>query len=105
MADIQQFFSEYLPNKIAGNPELIEKVNASYQFDLEGAGVWTVDLTGGEGVVREGPTDEPGCVVTCAAADFETLLDNPMSAMMLFTMGKLQVSNVSLAMSLQELLG
>jgi len=104
MADVKAFFSEYLPNKIAENPDLAKEVNAVYQFDIEGAGTWTVDLTG-DGAVGEGPHDEPGCVVTCADEDFGTLLDNPAAGMMLFTMGKLRVSNVGLAMSLQKILG
>ena len=37
--------------------------------------------------------------------DFGTLLDNPAQGMMLFTMGKLKVSNVGLALSLQKILG
>lgn len=104
MADVKTFFADYLPNKIAQNPDLAKEVNAVYQFDIEGAGVWTVDLTG-EGAVGEGPHADPGCVVTCADEDFGTLLDNPAAGMMLFTMGKLQVSNVGLAMSLQKILG
>jgi putative sterol carrier protein len=104
MADVNAFFSEYLPKKIADNPSLAQEVNAVYQFDIEGAGTWTVDLTG-DGTVGEGAHDEPGCVVTCKTADFSTLLDNPAAGMMLFTMGKLKVSNVGLAMSLQKILG
>ena len=48
--------------------------------------------------------EDAGCVVNVAKADFETLLDDPSQGMMLFTMGKLQVSNVGLALSLQQLL-
>lgn len=103
MADINDFFANYLPNKLAENPGLSEEINAIYQFDIEGAGTWTVDLTNG-GSVAEGPCDEPGCTVTAAAEDFEKLLDNPASGMMLFTMGKLKVSNVGLALSLQKIL-
>jgi len=105
MADLQKFFSEYLPQKLKDNPELSEEINNTYQFDIEDAGQWTVDLTQTPGEVREGPIEEAGCVVTAAAEDFETLLDNPASGMMLFTMGKLKVTNVGLALSLQKILG
>ena len=104
MADVKDFFSNYLPTKIADNPDMAQDINAVYQFDIEGLGVWTVDLTG-KGSVNEGPHDDPGCVVTCADEDFGTLLDNPAAGMMLFTMGKLRVSDVGLAMSLQKILG
>ena len=103
MADLNNFFSEYLPTKLEKNPALCKEVNAIYQFDLDGFGIYTVDLTG-TGEVRQGASEEPGCVVTAASADFEKLLDNPASAMMLFSMGKLKVSNIGLALSLQKLL-
>ncbi len=104
MADIKDFFGNYLPQKLKDNPDLAEDIGAIYVFDLEGAGQWTVDLTVGTGEVKEGGVEEPGCTVTAAAEDFETLLDNPAQGMMLFTMGKLKVSNVGLALSLQKIL-
>jgi hypothetical protein len=103
MADLQNFFTEYLPKKLIKNPDLCTEINAIYQFDLDGFGIYTVDLTG-EGEVRSGACEEPGCVVTAASTDFEMLLDNPASAMMLFSMGKLKVSNIGLALSLQKIL-
>lgn len=105
MADTQDFFANYLPNKLQGNPGLASDINAIYVFDIDGAGKWTVDLTKAGGEVRDGGDDAPGCVVTAAKKDFETLLDNPAQGMMLFTMGKLKVTNVGLALSLQKLLG
>ena len=103
MADIQNFFDEVLPNKLTEKPELVESIGSSYQFDIDGAGSWTVDLSGDAGQVRTGGGDNPGCVVTIKAPDFEKLLDNPSSAMMLFTTGRLKVSNLTMAMSLQKL--
>lgn len=103
MADTQDFFANWLPDKLRNNPDLVKSIGAIYQFDIEGAGQWTVDLTG-EGTVTEGPSANPGCVVTASKADFEQMLDNPSSAMMLFMSGKLKVSNVGLGISLQKLL-
>lgn len=104
MADLNDFFNNYLPNKLAGNPDLAKEVNAIYVFDLDGFGQWTVDLTDGNGTVSEGAHDDAGCTVTAKSSDFESLLDNPSSGMMLFTMGKLKVTNVALALSLQKIL-
>lgn len=104
MADINDFFSNYLPNKLEENPDLAADIGAIYVFDIDGAGAWTVDLTDGNGKVSEGAVDEPGCVVSANAEDFGTLLDNPAQGMMLFTLGKLKVSNVGLALSLQKIL-
>lgn len=105
MADVRAFFTEYLPNKLTSHPDIAQSINAVYQFNLGDAGSWIVDLTQGGGAVSEGTADAPACVVTAAGADFGKLLDNPASAMMLFTMGKLKVSNISLGMSLQKILG
>jgi hypothetical protein len=105
MADLQAFFSQYLPKKLADNPDLCDEINAIYQFDLEGFGTWTADLKTDGGAVIEGTVEEPDCVVTALAEDFDQLLENPDAGMMLFVNGKLQVSNVSLALSLQKILG
>jgi putative sterol carrier protein len=104
MADVRAFFSDYLPKKLASNPKIAQDVNAVYQFNLGDAGNWIVDLKNG-GTVTEGSAPSPDCTVTAAGADFGKLLDNPSSAMMLFTMGKLKVSNIALGMSLQKILG
>jgi len=104
MADLQDFFGNYLPNKLANNPDLATEVNAIYVFDIDGFGQYTVDLTDGSGTVSEGAHDEPGCTVSAAANDFGNLLDNPSQGMMLFTMGKLKVTNIGLALSLQKIL-
>ncbi len=94
MADIEGFFNQYLPKKLAENPTLAGDINAIYVFDIDGEGAWTVDLTSGEGEVRQGGCDTAGCTVSAKKKDFETLLDKPASGMMLFTMGKLKVTNV-----------
>ena len=103
MADTQEFFSNVLPERLKGNPSLVSDINAIYVFDIDGAGQWTVDLTG-EGTVAEGGHDSPGCTVTAAKSDFEGMLDNPSSAMMLFMANKLKVSDVPLGLKLQKLL-
>ena len=103
MADTQDFFTNYLPNKLSDNPDLVKDIGAIYVFEIEDAGTYTVDLTG-EGTIAEGGHDEPGCTVNAKKEDFEAMLDNPAQAMMLFMSGKLAVSNVGLAMSLQKLL-
>jgi putative sterol carrier protein len=105
MADVRGFFTDYLPKKLADNPSIASEINAVYQFDLGDAGNWTVDLTKDGGEITEGTSEDAGCVVTAKGDDFGKLLDNPSSAMMLFTMGKLKVSNISLGMALNKLLG
>lgn len=105
MADIKKFFLETLTEKLAANPGLASGINAVYQFNLGDGGAYTVDLTKEGGSVAEGVADNAGCVVTAAGADFSGLLDNPSKAIMMFTLGKLKVSNVALGMQLQKILG
>lgn len=104
MSDVAAFFNDTMPAKLTENPDLSE-IDAVYQFDIDGAGTWIIDLTQTPGVVSEGAHDEPDCVVTCNAEDFASLLENPANGMMLFTMGKLKVSDVGRALSLQKIIG
>lgn len=104
MADVAEFFTTTLPKKLEENPTLAGDINGSYAFDIDGAGQWSVDLTDGAGKVSEGIMDGADCVVTVTAEDFGTLLDNPMMGPMLFTQGKLNVTNPALALSLTQLL-
>lgn len=105
MADdpIRDFFDNELPQRLTDQPDLATEISAVFVFDIDGAGAWTVDLTG-TGEVREGADADAGCVVTTTKDHFETLLEKPSAAMMLFMSGKLKVSNVGLGMSLQKLL-
>lgn len=103
MADTKEFFDSYLPQKIQGNPELAKSINAVFQFDIDGAGTWTLDLTG-DGTVSAGPHDEPGCVITTDRDTWEKVLDNPNLAIQMFMMGKLKASNIGLATQLQKIL-
>ena len=104
MDEITDFFTNYLPNKLQNNPDLITSVNAVYQFDIDGFGNWMVDLTTDGGVVAAGRHDSPGCVVTTSSDNFEKLLNNPSAGMTLFMTGKLKVSDIGLGMKLQGLL-
>jgi hypothetical protein len=102
MADTITFFRETLPRKIAENPDLLQ-VGAVYQFDVEGAGTWTLDLVKGE--VREGATETPGCVIAVAKEHWDQVIDTPMMATQFFMMGQLKASNLALALQLQRILG
>ena len=104
MADINGFFGDYLPGKLVANPTLASGIGAIFQFDIDGAGTWVVDLTDGSGSVYEGRHETPGCVVSTSAENFDKLLENPNAGMTLFMTGKLKVSDIPLGMRLQQLL-
>ncbi|MBN1334502.1 MAG: SCP2 sterol-binding domain-containing protein [Deltaproteobacteria bacterium] len=102
MADTFTFFRETLPQKIAENPDLL-KVGAVYQFDVAGAGTWTLDLVKGE--VREEPAPTPGCVIAVAKEHWDQVIDAPMMATQFFMTGQLKASDLTLALQLQRILG
>lgn len=105
MADTIHFFSTYLPEKIAAQPDL-QTMGAIFQFDIKDAGTWTLRLNGAEtSGVSEGPAENPSCVITTDRATWEGILDNPSKAMQAFMMGKLKASNIGLATKLQQILG
>jgi putative sterol carrier protein len=103
MSKTTSFFTDYLPQKLSAHPDLAGKVDQIFQFDIDGLGSWHVDLTVGEGSVSTGPHDNPDCTITCSEAAFEQILDKPGSAMVLMTQGKLTVSNLAAALSLQKI--
>lgn len=105
MAETREFFETFMPEKLKNKPDLASTVNAIFQFDVTGAGIWTIDLVTPGGVVHEGPAENAGCIITVGKDDWEKLLDNPGVAMQLFMTGKLKASNVGLALQLQKILG
>ena len=104
MADTAEFFTQWLPEKISKDPGLAESINASFQFDIEGAGTWTLDMTDGKSEVKEGAVDDPGCVFETDKDTWEKILDNPKLAIQMVMLRKLKVSNISLGTQLQKIL-
>ncbi|GIS90329.1 MAG: hypothetical protein CM1200mP20_03700 [Pseudomonadota bacterium] len=103
MSKTQAFFNDYLPGKLSVNPDLAGKVDQIFQFEIEGAGSFSVDLTVGEGSVLP----ERMTALTAQSAVrrrySSSFLDDPTSAMTLMSAGQLTVSNLMAAMSLQKI--
>ena len=56
--------------------------------------------------VHEGEVGEPDCTLELTSEDWQTISDNPSSAMQLYFQGKLKVSGDAMkATKLQQLLG
>jgi putative sterol carrier protein len=98
----QQFFADLAAD---ANPSRASDLDASYRFEVDGAGTWRVDVRKGQVAVDE--SDAPAdCVVK---TDEETFLEvirqeqNPMGAYMT---GKIRVEgDMGLALRLRDLLG
>ena len=79
-------------------------INASYLFDVTGAGAWKVDVEDASGVkVTEGATDA-ATTITIGEDDFTKLVGGELNPMTAFMTGKLKVKgDMGAAMKLQKL--
>ncbi len=98
--DPREFFDS-LPSRV--DPARTAGVNKSYIFDIEGAGVWKVDVTDAGVEVTEGGGDAD---VTIHASEetFRAIADGKQNPTTAFMTGKLKVDgDMSAAMKLQKL--
>jgi len=102
MADTKEFFSG-LQTKL-DNGDFSSADGFIYQFNVDGAGQWYIDLRESN-KVEEGSHDTADCTIATDKATFDSMIDNPMNAMTAFMSGTLTADNVGLAMKLQAFLG
>lgn len=102
-----QIFNEELPTKLANNADSVKKVDAIYQFNIDGdnGGTWTVDLTKDGDFVSEGASDDADCTVTMKEEDFISMWNGKLPGAQAFMTGKLKISgDMGLAMKLQKII-
>lgn len=108
MSDLTcEMFFERMKEKIAGNPELVQKLNTIYQFKLNGpgGGEWFVDLTKPGGEIGKGTNPQAKCTITMSDVDFISLVEGKLNSQMAFMTGKLKIQgDMGLALKLQNLL-
>ena len=98
--DAREFF-ETLSTRV--DPSKTAGVNKSYIFDIEGAGVWKVDVTDGGIEVTEGGGDAD---VTIRASEetFRAIAEGQQNPTTAYMTGKLKIEgDMSAAMKLQKL--
>lgn len=105
MTDIQNLFDHKLPTALLTHNEDAKQINARYQFNITGAGSWSVDLTKSGGVKCTPGTQPADCIITISSKDFDYLFEAPKSrATQLFFSGKLKVQgNQMLALKLEQI--
>jgi len=105
--DIQKFFNEDVPAKIAKNPEAAKSVGAKYQFiiDGEGGGSWFIDASASGPSCVAGNPGTAECTMQMTTESFQKLMEDPKNnGVQLFFGGKLKVTgNNMLAMKLNKL--
>ena len=96
-----------MQKRMDDNPTKLAGIKAVYQFDINGAdaGVYSVAIAEGKGVVTEGPHDSPDITIAMASSDFADMVEGKLDGIKAFMTGKLKVKgNMMLAMQLQTLL-
>lgn len=104
----QQIFEEKIATRLKDNPDVAEKINSTYQFELtgDGGGSWGIDLTKKENHIVSGSLTEPKVTITMTAKDFVDLVEGRLNGQMAFMQGKLKLKgDMSLALKLQQILG
>ena len=78
-------------------------MTASYKFDIDGAGMWLVDVDDGKVSVTEGDGDAD-CVISTSADTFRKIANREQNPTAAYMSGKLKVKgDMGQAMKLQKL--
>jgi putative sterol carrier protein len=107
MSNLQDLFEKTIAQRLQKKPDVVEQINAAYQFDLtgDGGGQWVIDLTKPSDFISAGTIEAPGVTVTMKASDFEDLVSGKLNGQMAFMTGKLKIKgDMSLALKLQQIL-
>ena len=96
-------FFEGLPGRI--DPERARALDASYRFDIEGAGNWRLEADGEKAVVAE--SDAPAdCVIRTDESTFLRIVRGEQSPMGAYMTGKVRVEgDLGLALRLRDVFG
>ena len=103
MAESAREFFETLEERI--DPARTRGTNASYRFDVDGVGIWRVEVNDGEVDVRE--SDAPAdCVIRAREEVFLRIVRGEQDPLMAYMLGKVKVEgDVALARRLRDLFG
>ena len=82
-----------------------KEIDAVYQFNINGddGGQWVVDMK--ECTVRRGEAEGADCTITVGSQDCVNLYEGQVQGPMLVMQGKLQFTNMGLAMKLGKVIG
>ena len=101
MADGAREFFETLESRI--DESKTAGMTATYLFDVDGAGKWTVDVNEGKVNVTEGG-NEADCTISVSEDNFEQLIRRDLNPTTAYMTGKLKVKgDMGAAMKLQKL--
>jgi putative sterol carrier protein len=100
VADAREFF-ETLESRV--DESKTAGMTATYLFEVDGAGTWTVDVNEGKLSVTEGGNNAD-TTITVSQENFEQLISGDLNPTTAYMTGKLKVKgDMSAAMKLQKL--
>jgi putative sterol carrier protein len=108
VTSVKDVFERHIPAKLQAKPDVVEKINAVYQFNIggPGGGTWSVDCTQPGGRVEAGSSANAKCTVSVADQAFLDIVNGKLNAQMAFMSGKLRIQgDMGLALKLQQILG
>lgn len=106
-ANVKDVFEHHIPAKLQAKPDVVQKINATYQFHISGpgGGSWTVDCTQAGGKIAPGTLAGAKCTVTATDTDFLSIVNGKLNPQMAFMSGKLKIQgDMGLALKLQQIL-
>jgi putative sterol carrier protein len=102
-ATAKEFFDGMQENL---DPEKVKGINATYQWDITGAGKWYAKLSDENIEVGEGEAESPDITITVDEQNWMDIVDGKLNGQMAFLTGKLKIQgDMTLAMKLQNLTG
>lgn len=107
VSSVKEMFERQLPERLAGKPDVVAKINAVYQFNVSGpdGGAWSVDCTAPGGKITPGVSPVARCTVTTTDQDLLKIVNGQLNPQMAFMSGKLRIQgDLGLAMKLQSIL-
>jgi hypothetical protein len=107
VASVKDIFENHIPAKFQAKPDVVQKINAIYQFNISGpgGGSWAVDCTQPGGKISEGTLAGARCTVAATDSDFLAIVNGRLNPQMAFMSGKLKIQgDMGLALKLQQIL-
>ncbi|HYG65998.1 MAG TPA: SCP2 sterol-binding domain-containing protein [Anaeromyxobacteraceae bacterium] len=106
-SNVREVFETHIPGRLRAKPDVVQKINAIYQFNISGpnGGHWSVDCTNPEARITEGQSPNAKCTVNATDLDFLNIVNGKLNPQMAFMSGKLKIQgDMGLAMKLQQIL-
>ena len=101
---VKDFFETKLREHLNDNEELVEDIDATYQFNVTDNGSWFVDLTQFPPVIKE-EAGEADCTIGISADDLMAIANKELDGMTAFMQGKLKIDgDMGLSLKLQPIL-